>query len=154
MLKMPVARFWRGENFDEYKSHLHEMVPAWKDLNDALFWQSVEEARGRLETKKSERLIDPDSIELLIGFYSAEDWGAWSRTGSPWIMLPHNVLGPVIIELELVAYGTNIDRELSVQLGAEKTTIDLVQHCQNLGKMRIVHTFHRMRLAAAQTPVE
>lgn len=66
---------------------------------------------------------DPDSIELLIGFYSAEDWGAWSRTGSPWIMLPHNVRGPVIIELELVAYGTNIDRELSVELGAEKVAI-------------------------------
>ncbi len=66
---------------------------------------------------------DPDSIELLIGFYSAEDWGTWSRTGAPWIMLPHNVSGPVIIELELVAYGTNIDRELSVQLGSEEATI-------------------------------
>jgi hypothetical protein len=66
---------------------------------------------------------DPDSIELLIGFYSAEDWGAWSRTGAPWIMLPHNVRGPVIIELELVAYGTNIDRELSVELGSEKVAI-------------------------------
>lgn len=66
---------------------------------------------------------DSDSIELLIGFYSSEDWGTWSRTGSPWIMLPHNVRGPVVIELELVAYGTNIDREIKVQLGSEEVTI-------------------------------
>jgi glycosyltransferase involved in cell wall biosynthesis len=68
---------------------------------------------------------DPDSIELLIGFYSSEDWGTWSRTGSPWIKLPHNVSGPVIIELELVAFGTNIDREISVQLGSEEVRITL-----------------------------
>jgi hypothetical protein len=58
MLKMPVARFWRGENFDEYKGHIHEMVPAWKKLNDALFWRSVEEGRERLEATKEKRLID------------------------------------------------------------------------------------------------
>lgn len=58
MLKVPVARSWRGEDFDEHKSRLHEIVPIWKELNDALFWRSVGEARSRLETKKSERLID------------------------------------------------------------------------------------------------
>lgn len=62
---------------------------------------------------------DPDSIELLIGFYSSEEWGTWSRTGLPWIKLPHNVSGPVVIELDLVAFGTNIDRELGLQLGSE-----------------------------------
>lgn len=66
---------------------------------------------------------DPGSIELLIGFYSAEDWGTWSRTGAPWIMLPHNVVGPVVIELELVGYGTNVGREISVQLGSEEFNI-------------------------------
>lgn len=68
MLKVPVARFWRGEDFDEYKSRLCELVPAWKELNDALFWRSVEEARDRLETKKSERLIDDWSVQW-IGHY-------------------------------------------------------------------------------------
>ncbi|MCR9104921.1 MAG: hypothetical protein NXI15_06510 [Gammaproteobacteria bacterium] len=64
-----------------------------------------------------------DTIELLIGFYSAEDWGTWSRTAAPWIMLPHTVTGAVIVELELVAYGTNVDREIEVQLGEESATI-------------------------------
>jgi hypothetical protein len=68
MLKVPVARFWRGEDFDEYKSRLHEIVPVWKDLNDALFWRSVEEARDKLEEKKSERLIDDWSVQW-IGHY-------------------------------------------------------------------------------------
>ena len=66
---------------------------------------------------------NPDSIELLVGFYSAEDWGTWSRTKSPWIMLPHNITGPVVIELVLVAYGTNIDREIEVSLGDESRSI-------------------------------
>lgn len=68
MLKVPVAQFWRGEDFDEYKSRLHEIVPVWKDLNDALFWRSVGEARDRLEEKKSERLIDDWSVQW-IGHY-------------------------------------------------------------------------------------
>ncbi|WP_409525078.1 NACHT domain-containing protein [Nitrincola sp. MINF-07-Sa-05] len=68
MLKVPVARFWRGDDFDEYKSRLYEIVPAWSKLNDALFWRSVDEARNRLEEKKSERLIDDWSVQL-IGHY-------------------------------------------------------------------------------------
>lgn len=68
MLKVPVARFWRGQDFDEYKSRLHEIVPVWKDLNDVLFWRSVEEARDRLEEKKSERLIDDWAVQW-IGHY-------------------------------------------------------------------------------------
>jgi hypothetical protein len=68
---------------------------------------------------------NPEATELLIGFYSAEDWGTWSRTMKPWIMLPHNVKGPVIIELELVGYGTNIGREIQLSLGEEDATITL-----------------------------
>ena len=37
---------------------------------------------------------DSDSTELLVGFYSSEDWGTWSRTKVPWILLPHKVKGP------------------------------------------------------------
>ena len=58
MLKVPVARSWRGDDLNEYKSRLHEIVPIWKELNDALFWRSVDAARSLLETEKSERLID------------------------------------------------------------------------------------------------
>ena len=66
---------------------------------------------------------NPDTTRLLIGFYSAEDWGTWSRTKTPWILLPHLVKGPVVIELELVGYGANIGRELQLSLGEEQATI-------------------------------
>lgn len=69
MLKVPAVRFWRSEDFDEYKNILHEIVPVWKELNDALFWKSIEEARSRIETKKSERLIDDYSVQWLGHFW-------------------------------------------------------------------------------------
>lgn len=70
MLKVPVARFWRGEDFDEYKNSLHEIVPAWEELNDALFWRSVEEARDRLEEKQSERLVDDWAVQWIGHYWS------------------------------------------------------------------------------------
>jgi hypothetical protein len=66
---------------------------------------------------------NPQWAGLLIGFYSAEEWGTWSRTKKPWILLPHIVKGPVILDLEMVAYGTNIGREIQFSLGEEHTTI-------------------------------
>ena len=58
MLKWPDAHSWQREGFDQYKDRLHELVPKWDQLNDALFWRSVEDARDTFENKKSERLID------------------------------------------------------------------------------------------------
>lgn len=72
MLKVPAVRFWRSEDFDEYKNILHEIVPAWKELNDALFWKSIDETRSRIETKESERLIDDYSVQWLGHFWKFE----------------------------------------------------------------------------------
>lgn len=58
MLKGPGAYSWRGVGFDQYKDRLHELVPKWDQLNDALFWRSVEDARDTFENKRSQRLID------------------------------------------------------------------------------------------------
>ena len=49
MMKGPEARSRHGEYFREY--NLHELVPAWKDLNDALFWLIVKEAPDLLTEK-------------------------------------------------------------------------------------------------------
>lgn len=70
VLKVPVAQFWRGEDFDEYKSRLRELVPAWHELNDALFWRSVEDARERLDAKKSVRLIDDWPVQWIGHYWS------------------------------------------------------------------------------------
>lgn len=51
MLKIPAVRFWRSGDIDEYITKLHELVPAWHELNDKLFWASIHQARERMETK-------------------------------------------------------------------------------------------------------
>ena len=70
MLEVPVAHHWRDEDFDRHKSHLRELVPSWKELNDALFWRCVEEARDRQETKKAERLIDVSPVQWLGHYWT------------------------------------------------------------------------------------
>lgn len=72
MLKVPMARSWRGDDFNEYKNRLHEIVPIWQELNDALFWRSVDEARSRLEAEKSERLIDVWRVCLMDHYWKFE----------------------------------------------------------------------------------
>ena len=68
MLKMPLAKIWQSGDFDEYKSRLRELVVVWKELNDALFWCGVNEARNRLDRKKSERLVDAWPVQW-VGHY-------------------------------------------------------------------------------------
>lgn len=70
---------------------------------------------------------DSNSTELLVGFYSSEDWGAWSRTKVPWVLLPHKVKGPTKIVLELVAFGNNIDRDIQVSFGDEQRTMRIAE---------------------------
>jgi hypothetical protein len=50
MLKIPAVRFWRSGDVDEYKNKLGELVPAWTELNDKLFWQSVAQHRAAMKT--------------------------------------------------------------------------------------------------------
>ena len=56
METVPVARLWDVEDYYEHQGRLDELVPAWDELNDALFWRSVEQARDRLKANSSERL--------------------------------------------------------------------------------------------------
>ncbi|HEX8642983.1 MAG TPA: hypothetical protein VF702_03620 [Allosphingosinicella sp.] len=68
LLRIPALRFWRGSDMSDYKSALGENVPRWRELNDALYWASISEARARLE-KKGERLIDDWRVAFLGHFW-------------------------------------------------------------------------------------
>ena len=68
LLKVPVAERWHVEDFYAHEGRLNELVPSWTVLNDALFWRSVEEARQRLDAKRSERLDDEWRVRW-IGHY-------------------------------------------------------------------------------------
>lgn len=67
LLKIPAMRHWAGEQINEYKDKLHELIPEWKEFNDAYFWRSIEEARARL-TEKDKRLTDAWEV-LWRGHY-------------------------------------------------------------------------------------
>lgn len=61
----------------------------------------------------------------LVGFYNADEWGSWSRTGSPWITLPWRVQNPCRVQLHLVGIGPNIGREIEIEMGGDEQRITL-----------------------------
>lgn len=61
LLKIPAMRHWVGDQVNEYKDKLHELIPAWNEFNDVYFWRSIEEARVRL-TEKDKRLTDASEV--------------------------------------------------------------------------------------------
>lgn len=55
--------------------------------------------------------------QYLVGFYAEEEWGCWSRTTSPQIVLPWQLDGKISLELVLVGYGENKGRAVHVAIG-------------------------------------
>lgn len=73
-----------------------------------------------------------DAAPVLVGFYDADAWGAWSRISSPWIELPWRVTDPCRITLVVRAIGTNIGRDLGVELGGDVQTMRLGPELETL----------------------
>tara|TARA_R110002110_G_scaffold415765_2_gene655176 strand:- start:23496 stop:25283 length:1788 start_codon:yes stop_codon:yes gene_type:complete len=73
--------------------------------------------------------------QYLVGFYGEEDWGCWSKTSTPSIILPWSVNGEIELSLELVGYGENQGREITVTMG------NVVQGI-TLGESLTQHTLH------------
>jgi hypothetical protein len=69
MLKMPAARFWQDVDFRDRKDELADRLARWPELNDALFWSSVEAARRPLE-EKGEKLTDDWPLQYLGHFWN------------------------------------------------------------------------------------
>jgi Domain of unknown function (DUF7024) len=64
-----------------------------------------------------------EATQLLVGFYPAEEWGAWSRTVSPSIILPAAVSGEIELTIEMLAHGENVGREIEIILGSQSKKI-------------------------------
>ena len=60
----------------------------------------------------------------MVGFYPAEPWGAWSKTSSPWIMLPSVVSGKVRIRISMNAHGKNAGRAIGMHIGDQCVFIE------------------------------
>jgi len=70
MLKVPALRHWRGTDFSEYKGCLEMLVPGWPELNDVLYWDSIEHARTTKVVNSEEPLTDDWSVSWLGHFWS------------------------------------------------------------------------------------
>lgn len=66
----------------------------------------------------------PTSGQYLVGFYGEEDWGSWSKTARPSVIFPWSISGEVELDIELVGYGANQGRTVSIHLGAR--VVDIV----------------------------
>lgn len=54
LLAFVQVRDWHGDHIREYKGALSELVPAWPELNDALFWRAVENRRAEAQFKTAD----------------------------------------------------------------------------------------------------
>jgi hypothetical protein len=57
LMSISQAQNWNGTGNDDYKDNLHELISRWSELNDALYWASINKSRASLE-KKDKRMID------------------------------------------------------------------------------------------------
>lgn len=65
---MPALTFWRGSDINEYKTSLSQNVPRWRELNDLLYWTSIETCRARMEVK-GESLLDDWKMAYIGHFW-------------------------------------------------------------------------------------
>ena len=72
---------------------------------------------------------------LALGFYKLEEWGVWSRTDSPILVLPFFVSGEIELTITAMGHGLNIDREISIAIGNASAKILL---SPNLRETKIV----------------
>ncbi len=70
LMMVPALRFWWGEDFDEIKSEVQALVQAWPELNDALYWASIEQARSAKALKSGGPLTDDCSVSWLGHFWT------------------------------------------------------------------------------------
>ncbi|UIJ38715.1 hypothetical protein LWC08_03865 [Desulfobaculum bizertense] len=69
MLKVAVEKWDQNISLGEYKEHLHKSVPLWGELNDALFWRTVESARTRIQQDENERLFEVRSVQWIEHYW-------------------------------------------------------------------------------------
>ncbi|MCP9845838.1 hypothetical protein KBY86_02865 [Synechococcus sp. Lug-A] len=69
LLMVTTLRNWQDEELSEYKTRLHELVPTWPELNDSLYWFSIEQARLAQAERTGESLTDDWPASWLGPFW-------------------------------------------------------------------------------------
>ncbi|MER8601232.1 hypothetical protein NKH09_25760 [Mesorhizobium sp. M1339] len=74
----PALRFWHSDIYQDRKSSVGELVPAWAELNDSLFWWTVIEYRAA-ETATG-GVLDDDWPISWVGHFWLFDASSFART--------------------------------------------------------------------------
>ncbi|MEZ5571608.1 MAG: glycosyltransferase [Halioglobus sp.] len=97
---------------------------------------------------------------MTVGFYPPEGWGAWSKTASPWIMLPSVVSGRVRLKITLNAHGNNVGRDIKMQIGDQSITLHLKKEMEelefdlNIEQPSNFISFSNLDISAKRTPAD
>jgi len=78
LAQVPALRHWGEDEDREHKTKLHELVPRWTALNDALFWHTV--AMARVARESEDKPVDDDWTVSWIGHFWALDASSFDRT--------------------------------------------------------------------------
>jgi glycosyltransferase involved in cell wall biosynthesis len=70
------------------------------------------------------------SGQYLVGFYGEEEWGSWSKTARPSVIFPWSLRGEIELLIELVGYGANQGRTISLHIGDQVADIVLQPEMQ------------------------
>ena len=69
--------------------------------------------------------LSSDGPLLALGFYELEEWGVWSRTETPILVLPFFVSGVIELKITAMGYGLNINREITISIGDSSSKVML-----------------------------
>lgn len=78
MINVRTLRQWTDREVSKHQAVLETLVPRWPELNDALFWRSIEDRRRTMDAD-GKRLAD-DWPATWIGHFWAFDAASFDRT--------------------------------------------------------------------------
>jgi hypothetical protein len=68
-----AARVYGADSLSGVKAEFSQFVPAWHDLNRALFWFEVQKSREAVDKKKGDRLTDFWPVSIFDSFWRFEE---------------------------------------------------------------------------------
>ena len=71
--KVSAVRGYGRVELTEVKAEFSTLVPAWKELNRALFWFEVQRSREAVDKKRGERLTDFWRVSIFGSFWRFEE---------------------------------------------------------------------------------
>jgi hypothetical protein len=72
-----------------------------------------------------------NGYRYLVGFHDPEEWGAWSRSDRPWISLPVALQGDFSLQIELVGFEGNDQKDIRVQIGNQSCFVKIDTHLKS-----------------------